>query len=393
VNRRRWLGAAATCFAVLAMAAALALSAGRGGRGSSLSRDGSGWLGARRYLEARGVPVVLIAEPLAGFVARQGERGTDPTPGGLVRPRGENRGAAVAPSGPGTLVLTFPWEGQAVDLKAAVDAHLRHGGDVVVAYSGEPEGAESELGFWFSAPPAKAPVNPWRWYEFVHREWDLRPAASGAAGAWPPVRVWAPRSLPQLAAPWRVLYRSPAGLPVIALCRRGGGRVVVLPADTLANGRLGTGGNADLLETLLRNLGRPWAFDEFHHGLATATAPTPAVGRAADLLTAQLAVLYVLAVVALGRRQGPAWTETPPVAGSAGSFLAGVGALHDRLGHHRDAARLLLRRARELDRGLVLPEDLDRRAELAGPDELVAIARQVARLRASGASRGAGEAS
>ncbi len=43
---------------------------------------------------------------------------------------------------------------------------------------------------------------------------------------------------------------------------------------------------------------------------------------------------------------------------------------------------MLLRRARELDRGLRLPPDLDRQAASAGPRELVEIARLVARRRA-----------
>ena len=48
--------------------------------------------------------------------------------------------------------------------------------------------------------------------------------------------------------------------------------------------------------------------------------------------------------------------------GSTGSFLLGLGALHHRLGHHAEAARRLLERVRELDRGADLPADLDRRA-------------------------------
>ena len=74
--------------------------------------------------------------------------------------------------------------------------------------------------------------------------------------------------------------------------------------------------------------------------------------------------------------------ELATVAGSAAAFLLGIGALHHRLGHHAEAARLLLRRARELDRGLQLPPDLDRLAASAGPRELVELATLVARRRA-----------
>ncbi len=158
--------------------------------------------------------------------------------------------------------------------------------------------------------------------------------------------------------------------------------MVVLPADSLSNARLGEPGNADLLETLLRNLGPRWAFDEYHHGLVTVRAADGVLGRTADLLLAHLVLLYLLAVLALARRQGPAWREAATVAGSTATFLLGLGALHHRLGHHAEGARLLLRRARELDRGLLLPSDLDRQAASAGPRELVEIARQVARRRA-----------
>jgi hypothetical protein len=75
------------------------------------------------------------------------------------------------------------------------------------------------------------------------------------------------------------------------------------------------------------------------------------------------------------------------VTGSAGSFLLGLGALHNRLGHHAEAARRLLERTRELDRNLILPDGLDRRANSAGPRELVELAREVARLRRLGGSR------
>ena len=68
--------------------------------------------------------------------------------------------------------------------------------------------------------------------------------------------------------------------------------------------------------------------------------------------------------------------------GSAGAFLLGLGALHHRLGHHAEAARRLLERVRELDRDADFPAELDRRAAAAGPRELVALAREVARRRA-----------
>jgi len=44
------------------------------------------------------------------------------------------------------------------------------------------------------------------------------------------------------------------------------------------------------------------------------------------------------------------------VTGSTTSFLRGVGALHHRLGHHRDAGEALVARARQLHPRLELPD-------------------------------------
>jgi hypothetical protein len=43
------------------------------------------------------------------------------------------------------------------------------------------------------------------------------------------------------------------------------------------------------------------------------------------------------------------WSDPPVRSGSAATFLRGLGALHQRLGHEREAAVLLVARARELD--------------------------------------------
>jgi hypothetical protein len=90
-----------------------------------------------------------------------------------------------------------------------------------------------------------------------------------------------------------------------------------------------------------------------------------------------LAVLYLVALWTLSRRFGPAWSEPPAVTGTTGSFLLGLGALHHRLGHHREAAERLLERVRELDPGA----DLAGLGPADGPRELVALARRVAARR------------
>jgi hypothetical protein len=341
----------------LVVGAVLVLLLGRAGeaRGSSLARGPNGWLAARRYLEARGARVTLLREPLERF------------------------------RGPGVLVSTFPWQQATASLQPTegLESHLRRGGDLVLAYSGS-WGNPGEMvtleGLGLGLEEVrKATLSPFEWRRFSRREWRL----SGPRGA-PPLRVWAPRWRPEVPKGAEVLLRSPRGGAAAFVLRRAKGRIFVLPADAFANARLGEPGNAALLETLRRTLGDRWAFDEYHHGLiAAGGAPesAAAAGRVLDLILIHLAVLYLVALWALSRRFGPAWSEPPVVTGSTGSFLLGLGALHHRLGHHREAARRLLERARELDRDADLPEELDRRAGTAGPRELVALAREVARRR------------
>jgi hypothetical protein len=356
VARNRLLLGAAIALLLIAGGALLA---GRGGeaRGSSLSRGPGGWLAARRYLEARGAGVSVLDRPLDGF------QGTD------------------------VLVTAFPWQhGLSAEAAEPLEAHLQRGGNVVLAYSGNAANAAEivameRLGLPL-AEKRKVVLNPFRWRRFAREEWDLRPGP-GIEGA--PVRVWAPRWGPELPKNPKVLFQSPAGAPAVVVLERHRGRrgqLWLLPADALANGRLENPGNAALLETLLQRLGSRWTFDEYHHGVISGpTVETDAFGRTLDLILLHLAVLYGVALLTLSRRFGPPWSEAPVVTGSAGSFLLGLGALHHRLGHHREAALRLLERVRELDRHLILPEDLDRRAADAGPDELVELAREVAALR------------
>ena len=57
---------------------------------------------------------------------------------------------------------------------------------------------------------------------------------------------------------------------------------------------------------------------------------------------------YGLFVAALGRRFGPEWPEPAPASGATGAFLQTIAGIHDRLGHHRDAAQALRDRAHEV---------------------------------------------
>ncbi|HSS50349.1 MAG TPA: DUF4350 domain-containing protein [Thermoanaerobaculia bacterium] len=352
-GNRRWLAAAGATVVLGVLAVALAASGRSEARGSVLSRGPGGWLAARRYLEARGVRVRLLDQPLEQF-----QNG-------------------------GVLVTAFPWQqGLSQETGEPLEAHLRRGGSLVLAYSGDPANpaervALKGLGLTLGEV-RKLTLNPLRWRQFSRQEWDLRPAPGLAGGE--PVRVWAPRWAPRLPAAARTLYRGPGGQPLVAAWSQRRGTIWLVPADAFANARLGkAAGNADLLETLRRRLGDDWTFDEYHHGFTgRPLLETVALGRTLDLILLHLTVLYLAAVLTLARPFGPAWSEAPAATGSAGAFLLGLGAIHHRLGHHREAADRLLARVRELDRDFAFP-DLDRRVENAGG--LIALAREVARRR------------
>jgi len=351
---------------LLGIIAAVAGGSGEA-QGSSVSRGAAGWLAARRYLEARGAQVTLWREPLDRF------------------------------TGSGVLVLTFPWQhGLMAENVDAVEAHMRRGGDVILAWSGTSGNAGEILlleGLGLTPEEVReAPLNPAGWRTFIHEEWDLRPAARASNNTAPPVRIWAPRFMPELPRHPEVVYQTPEGRPAVVRLPRLRGALWLLPADALANARLGTAGNADLLELLLARLGPRWTFDEYHHGLITAEAEGgEGFGWSIDLMLLHLALLYGLAVLALARRFGPPWREPPVVTGSVSTFLLGLGSLHHRLGHHGEAARRLVERSRELAPDLPIPDDLDRRAATAGPRDLVPVARALAALRRGSPSHPSGD--
>ena len=330
MSRRRVIVSGLVATVVATAAVALLAGNGAGAAGSALSRGAEGWLAARTYLEARGARVDLVDE-------------AEPRPAG------------------GVLVEVFPWQRADEARLAVVEAHLAAGGDLVLAYSGQgwrgsEDAAFDALGLSLTTTRGRAPAAPWRWREFVTAEWSLAPEAEPGAGpssanpARPaPLQVPAPERLPAAPVDARVLYRAPGGAPAVFVVGRGRGRVFVVPAAAFANAGLAAGGNADLLEALRQALGDRWRFDEYAHGLRAATATAPSA-RVVELVAVHLAVLYLLGLLALARRFGPAWREPPVVAGSTATLLLGLGALHHRLGHQREAAELLVARRAEFDR-------------------------------------------
>jgi hypothetical protein len=193
-------------------------------RGSALARGPGGWLAARKYLEARGVRVKLLDRPLNGF--REG----------------------------GVLVVAFPWQsGIPAEAGDPLEEHLRRGGDLVLAYSGEASNPGELVALEGLGLPLqevrKVVLNPVRWRRFAREEWDLQPA-KGTVGVGQ-VRVWAPRWAPEIPKEAQVLLRSPKG-PAVVMLPRYRGRIWILPADAFANacaGVWGTGGRSTSIIT------------------------------------------------------------------------------------------------------------------------------------------------
>jgi hypothetical protein len=305
---------------------------------------------ARRYLEAHGVGVQLL------------DRALDQKP----------------PAG--VLVLAFPWQRLGEMSLSGVTWHLQQGGTVVVAYAGEAfdpgeTRALEALGLQTRELRGDPPLHPLRWREYMREEWSLV-ADPGAER--PALNVRATHLAPRPSAAAEILYRNPAGTPMAFVEPRGRGRLIVLPVDALSNARIAEAGNADLLESLAQALPRDWTFDEYHHGLVAAVAlDDQSRAGVVDLILLHLCLFYGLAVWAMTRRFGPAWHEAPVASGSAAALLLDLGGLHQRLGHHAEAALRLVERARELDPRCRLPEGLGQKVN-DGPG-LLRVARAVAR--------------
>ncbi len=354
---------------LLVVVAAAWLADGEGAVSSALSRDARGWLAAQRYLAARGTAVALHDRPLTAEVDSP------------------------------VLVLAFPWQQAIADGETeALGDYLRRGGSVLIAYSGEIGSFREErvleaLQLQVTEVRSAPPLAPLAWWRYHGETWNLEPArradacvVQGDEGCWPTLALGALRGVPEAPPSARVLYRAPSGTPLIFDYPLHRGRVVVLPASVLANAWLGEAGNADLLESLRGWLDGGWSFDEYHHGLvAVDSADAESSSRFAwDLFVGHLALIYLLGLLALGRRFGPVWREAPVASGSAATFLRGLGALHRKMAHHTEAAGLLIERARSYFPGLSLDPDLERRAAaVAGDQELVDLARDLARVQRS----------
>ena len=366
---------------------ALVLAPDGGADSSTLSRDGGGWWALWSYAQARGVEVERLDRPLDQVYPE-----TDSVP---------EFTSAVA--GDGVLVLGFPWQvGQRLGESDAVGRHLRAGGTVLATYRldqfSDLEPMWPALGIDSQNTLREAPpIGPTAWWRYRNERWALRPSDELPRGPVLEVPAFFAAPAPPLSA--RVLYdwaepagdggESVRGRPLVWTHSWAKGRVVVMPSDLLSNAGLRSAANADFVETLFAHLDGPWFFDEYHHGVVDPAMLAEAEGGQAyswDLFLLHLALVYLLGAWTLARGFGYAWSDPPAHHGSAAAFLRSLGALHQRLGHHRDASVKLLerhrlysgQRAADRDDGEAV-EDLRRQAEsVSGPDGLLRFARRLA---------------
>lgn len=341
---------------------------------SIYSKRAGGWMLARHYLEAQGHPVEVITTPLE------------------ASPVTEDGGAVV-------LVLAFPWKRLASEQELMVlDRHLRQGGTVLVAVSGE-QGAIEErvldrLGLSKVRRQGRPPIWLPEWWR-QRREGrrlespfsDRPPLTLGRDAGWV---VSAPPGarIDYVAVLGETGETGPDEVAMVFETAHQGGRVMVLPTELLVNGRLASGEHGQahgaLLESLRRGLGEgqgsKWAFDEYHLGLSDrAVVDGEGHRRSWDLFAAHLLLLYLLAVVALARGFGPVFAVETVRSGSAATFLRGLGSLHHRLGHHAAAARRLVERSRRGIPEALWDETFDKRAAtVRDGGGLLALARDIA---------------
>ena len=362
--------------AIALLAILLITTTSTGATSSTLGRGSLGWRGLARLLDSRGIESALLDRTLEHRDAI------------LERPEAQRLEAPGAPTAEtATLLLGFPWRRGGLGWDPApVLGFVRRGGRLVLATSSGamPSFAERRLidalGVEWEEQPRAGALRPLSWWR--ERRRGERWAASGAAPFTAPLVTG---SLGAIAWPPResdatVLAVDGEGAPVASVFEVEEGEVWLLPSQVLANAYLGEPGNASLALMLADNVGGPLLFDEYHHGLigAEAQLAEPA-GRAFDAVIVQLGLLWGLAVLAFAWRFSPAWPKPAQLVDAHRSFLVGLGALHHRVGHERQAARALVRRMAAYDPSLVPPDQIDTMLRHAESVPLQQLARELSR--------------
>ncbi len=354
-RRARWLLVAAVALSLAA--AALVLGPAAPGEASAVGRGGRGLVLARRYLAARGTPTPLLTTALHHPLELKGTL-LMAFPASGTRPRPELLAAARWVRGGGTLVLLY-------------GGGSRWEADVLELFQVRVKGI----------PPLEE-LNPVRWWREAGKPWALT-----GPGLEQPALLTRPRNCLLPGKEDTRLLEDGEGRTFGLSRPYGRGLLVVLPAEVLANQRLLHGGNADLLEFLRRRLPAPVHFDELIHGLGTVPQAAREGTPMADALLAQILLLYLATLLALGWRMGPSWPEERPSGGAVSGLLLRLGAAHRRMGHHADAARAMVLRAARLHGWDTPPQDLLEAAGSARGRRLVALAARLARLQADSPRR------
>ena len=281
----------------------------------------------------------------------------------------------------GTLVVAMPLEEPPTgDERQALRSWVLQGGSLLLLTSGrEPAYAERALlellGIQGAARPEVAPLGWFGWKAWYEEEVALVPAPGIDL---PAIQVrrgeW--RTMPAGASTEPLLV-DPLGRPAVWRQAEGAGQITVVdPGAAFSNAWLSPEGLTVL--TAIVDEAVPTSFDEAHHGnFAPGVATGSPLGGPFELVLAQVVLLYLVGLWALGRRFGPAMGQAGAQASSASRDLGALARLHARAGHSREAAAQLRRLATARARRLGLdPAGLDLPA---GDDEagLLALAKVV----------------
>lgn len=315
---------------------------------SCFSTGGEGLLLARSYLEGQGTRCGVL-------------------------PEDEARGGAI--------LISFPASGMLPSAELArIRQRLRRGTPLLLLYSTSGRSFQQglvfdRLGLRERKVEEENSLNPIRWW----RE-KSTPLSLEGEGLRTPVLISPARLGLSPESGDKILLEDKRTGVIFGLSRKvGSGRLLVLPSELLANQRLLRGGNLEFLSKLRASLPDALLFDERIHGFASA-APEESTGTPmADVLLLHGLLIYLLALLALGRRMGPAWPLAAPAVNAVSGLLLRSGAAHRKKGHHAEAASAMLERAAEYHRWPEIPSALADEARLLRKNDLLEFARKVAR--------------
>lgn len=304
------------------------------------------------------------------------------------RPPGDLAGAGVE-----TLVVAAPFvRGLPADEESKLADWVADGGRLVLlAPERPPDAALAGLLFALDLfperSPDEAPLGYGAWRRFRTEAVPLRAVAD--AGPRAPEVILVRRAAAEISAIGRPrpLYVDERDAPMVFAIGRGQGEVVVINNGTLAtNGLVGRGANLAFLEWLLfarEGASAEVHFDEWRHGQTDPDLAPASTGGAFEILFVHAVLIYLLALVMLGRRFGRPLADEPPPRGSAERDVRALAAWHRRAKHASEVGAHLLAAARRVARrhggAQTLPE------EFSGDErDLLALARHVGALQRDG---------